>query len=694
MLSPLHKAKLIKGLNRFSQPEKQSEHVVLKQKTLSKLDRKLPGEDGELNEELKTKKVKGIDFKNTIFFTLLREIPKNIQQDSMRMTGDNDGAEWSYKGVSVCSMSLNLEEGDEFHEDFVEVFIENAIINFKLTIEKTRFKDYVEEYLMFYVNKALFMIGQTVNHIEDVKADWKNSLDYVLDKYGGEVTLVMTKYKGKDIDPFDKGGEKERLLKDDEDIPKELMDKKLKLKPILGKFFMKDLDLKNKKYISQKPGVAAYLDTLKPLFEKKKKEQTKPERQLRMTEEELHEILSKKRTLDPRDPRFQAPKKSSFFSGILNHPIFQDFLKLAINISRPVKETGHILIFDLYTGRPNLTDCRIMLEFLDAMNPVDIKFTSPSIDLTMKVAVASKRYIVKGTRLGLEVYAAYLKIIDHLTDLRVWRDKYSDTNKFHYQIYEEMKARILQMMFREVFDNLTDGQTAMPGADQDGVLKMDPIVDSDESSHLFTFSKEGKNVLTIRIRNGELGPEFETMELAGLLHTTQTHGMLLGDRIVPMKSMYNQHFMLKRFIDFIVELIVRSDPFFIDYKDNITPFITDAYQYSYEFHIPPLIKPTPSEPIVGLKYSTDVLNSNKLEPKYFGDRIVYKLCPVLSTEYHDTIKEIEGMYVYAGARFFLRRDIDYCYAVVNLMLAGKGQKQADGEEERRLLEDNVSGHLV
>lgn len=690
LLSAPTKTKLVKGLNRFTQPENPRDHVVIKAKQPFRKNRKLTGEGEELNEELKTKKMKGIDFKNAIYMTLLEEIPQNIKHDNRNLIGVMDGAIWNYKGQEVVKMTLNLEEGDEFHEDFVEVFIENPIINFELSIEKTNYKSYVKEYLMFYVNKALYIIGQTINVMDDLKGDWKLTLSHIMEPYGGENTYLDDDYKGREHNPNEDKGKDERRLY--ETPSKEVADKKLKMRPVLGRIFMKDLDLKNKKYISQKPGVANYLETLKPIFEKKKK--TPEERELKLSPDDLKAIRMKKKTLGPKDIGFQRPKMTSFKSFTLTHPILKEFIKTSINTASPVIDSAHILSYDIFVGQPNISDCRITLHFINAFKPIIIIFSSPSVDMIIVISVATKRYTMKFTKVGHELYVALLKIISNLTDLRVWADKYSDTTKFHFDIYDIVKPRILQMMFQEVFDNLTDGQTSLPGVDGQEVLHMDPVLDDDDSHHVFSFSKKGKKMLTVLIYNDELGPEFETVNMIFYYHDTDTTGICMGGRVVPSRSMYNQHYLLKRFIDFGVQLIVRSDRYFFDYKDDITPFNVDAYVYEGIWKIPQFLPH--GEFAEGTKFSTEVIGANKLEPMNFGDRIYSVLCPVISVEFHDVISLVANKYVYEGAKFLSRYDIDYCSSIQNQMPALKATLggEDNAEQERRLLEDNVSGHLV
>ena len=147
-----------------------------------------------------------------------------------------------------------------------------------------------------------------------------------------------------------------------------------------------------------------------------------------------------------------------------------------------------------------------------------------------------------------------------------------------------------------------------------------------------------------------------------------------------------------------VEFIIRSSPQFQEYKDDITPFITDAYKYSLFEEIPEVKNPDPGVPLYGYRYSTDRIGAKKLEISLPGDRISYQLCPVLSTEYHDTIQRTPRGYVFTGGRFYFRKDVDYCYQVTNpsedrLKAMEFLAKGGEGSEERRLKE-NVSGQLV
>ena len=696
LLSSLIETKLIKSLNRSSEPEDHKNHTMIKEKNASKIARKLPGDEKpELNEELKTRKITGKEFKYGIYGIIKTHLPQLINAPELD-TSQEDKIIFMNKGVRIVTAEFNLVEGDEFHEDFVELELESDVIKFELSIEKTKLKDYVQEYVLFYVSKACFMIVQSVFQMGDIESDYTSMLSYVVDKYGGEVTLVMTRYKGKKINPFDKKKEekRERRLLDENRKNVKLvnnLEQRVTRKPIMGRYFMKDIDLKKKKYTSQKPGVAAYLTSLRPLFQHRP---SSPERALKEQKADGTFEVDSKPSLSLGDPNFIFDKKTSFKTITFTHPIFKDYLKMTINLENPYVKSSNSLGFYLLTGNVNLSDCKILLEYVNAKSPAIVKFSSPSVEMLITVSVPTNRFIVKHTRLGLELFTDMLKIIAHLTDLRIWRDKYSDTNKFHYEIYEVMKARLLQMMFREIFDNFTDGQTAIPGADGQDVLHMDPEVNPEDTKHEFTFSKAGSKVLTIQINQDELGPEFPVMDMSATMHYGNDLSFGFGKRRVPMRSMYNQHFMFKRFMDMVIEIIVRNDNFFTDYKDNITPFITDAYGYPDEETIPKLEKPKPREPMFNMKYSTDVIGSNKLEPRYFGDRIKYKLCPILSTEFHDTIKEVAGNYIYAGARFFMRRDIGYCYWIVKAMKHLNPVAEKEGEEERRLLEDNVSGHLV
>lgn len=691
LLPLLSESKLIQSMNRFSARTKNSSKKI-RQAEHPIVERRLEGEgDGPQGAELKKRKITGGEFKLAIYHLLRNELGKQLDHDKMDLS-IQDTIRLEKKSQLVCQAILTLEDGDDFHEEFVEITLENNIVKMELSIEKTSWKHYVAEYLMFYVNKGVFMMRQTVNVMDDISGDYKSVMGFVLDRFGGDHTFLVDNYKG--------GGgsntDEERRLQDvklTSDLLKEKMDRRLKQPPVLGKFMMKNIDLKKARVTSQKKGVAEFIRSLKPLFEKDHEYKDVP---YKISPRELFEADMSRPSLRPTDPNFFVGKATSYKKHQFLHPILRDIMKLAVDINNPRQDTPELLEYNLFTGRRDLPDCRKSLIFVNSLNPVEIKYRSSVIEYTINVSVPSKRFVLKHSRIGDEIFAGTLSIVSHLTDLQVWRDSnLSPPVSYGEMIYETVSRKILQLMFREIFDNLTDGQTAMPGDGGSNVLRIGPSVDPERPANIFYITKGADNdrSLGVALLVGDIGEEFEvTLMTAGIYYETGEY-LMMGFRMVPNKSMYNQHFLLKRFMDMLVELTVRRDPFYIDYKDNITPFITDAFGYPDGDMVPRLEIADDGE-IDKCKHSTDVISANKLEPKNFGDRIYYKLCPTESVEFHDTIKNVDGDYVFAGARFFLRKDFDYCYWITNNMPKGSQKDDEEGQEERRLLEDNVSGHLV
>jgi len=680
LLAPMWTSKLVKSWADYEKEYKRTPSVILKHGRSRTPSRRLEGDEDP--EKLK------IEPKETglIFLSKVKTIVNKRLSEELGVAGQitTNGYLFVRNSQELLDVEFELLDDEEQKLQTVLIYMKNAVISMDLSIEKTKLKDYVQDYLFFYISNGVLSIRQTVLTTDDIIGDFGSMIQYVCDEPRGEVDLVFTKYQGK---PTGEGeGDERRLSLEDRD---KIMQNQLKAKPIYSAIKVLQLDMKNKKYISKKPGVMNYIKNL----ELPKAENFEP----RLVERRLAgSAAGIPLTRKPGELGFVHSKLGYFKEGTLQN---KDNLKLSSD--------GHFhndkksITFTLYTSRSNLPDISGRLSVLGGSNPAKLTFNCTSFYIEQEFSVATVRFIVLHARIAIESMIGYLQIIDHLNDLRVWRDFFPGYTKYHWRIHEFFQPALIQMMYREMFDNLTDGQTAQTDPEGKGILEMHYFTSESGDDLIWQFdvsTDEGK-LLENKIAFFTFGEDMETAYMTGKLYVgSQRKSVYFGNREVPSESMFNQHFLLKKYMEMQVEFIIRSSPQFQEYKDDITPFITDAYKYSLFEEIPEVKNPDPGVPLYGYRYSTDRIGAKKLEISLPGDQITYQLCPVLSTEYHDTIQRTPRGYVFTGGRFYFRKDVDYCYQVTNrsedrLKAMEMLAKGGEGSEERRLKE-NVSGQLV
>ena len=670
-------AKLVKNWN-YYEKKLLKKPIIIKHDQIPVSERKLTGGEGKEGEEGKTefhKKVTKEMFMAAVLKFLNEEITSYGYTSKIILDEQNGFNYYDNKGNNILTVEAQVDHEDNISEKEVKVVFKSNIIEFTLKVEQTRLKDYVKEYVLFYVNKALFAVRQTVFSIHDLQGEFNKMLSYVCDQVGGEYPLVFTKYMGERINQ-DEGERRLRQISDD------YIKRQLKAKPVWGVIKNKFLDLKNKKYTSSKPGVYQHVRRLAL-------KDTGRNARKRSPQERMLKVRG------PDHPLFIEPKLTKFFPEALTEG--KDHLRIATDANGKIQ--GNTLRYNIYLSRPNLSDGELIIIYSNKEKPITMEFKTNAVQLMVSVSVHSLRFAIKHGRLALENFTSIMQIVDHLNDLRVWRDFFPGATKYHYRINEFFQPALIQMMYREVFDNMTDGATAMSDLHSGENLSYHFDTSLDMIKWEMEVKEKGHVILRNDIQFMQMGEDFETAYMTATAFIGNDYTELnLGNREVPSESMFNQHFLLKRFMELQVELVVRSSIQFFDYKDDITPFIIEAYSYTDFDEIPAVQRPKPGVPLFGYRYSTEVRNSNKLEPSEFGDRIDFKMCPVLSTEYHDIIEiDDEGYYDYFGGRFYMRKDVDYCYSISNeqkmklKLLAGEDQK---GEEERRLQVVNVKSEEV
>lgn len=673
-------AKLVKSWEEYEKEYHMEPAVRLVHGKSRPIARKLTGEDDPPKLEIEPKET-GI-----IFLSKIKSVVNERLQEELGVDGKvtTNGYNYIRNGQELLDVEFELLTDEETKEQSVLIYLKNVIISMDLSIEKTKLKGYVQDYLFFYISNGVLAVRQTVLSTHDLFGDFMTMISYVCDEPRGEVSMGFAAYKQEK----EEDGKERRLSLEEKN---KVMDRQLKAKPILSAIKVLPLDMKNKKIISTKPGVKEYIKNLE-LPQIKQFQPVKFER--RLTAQFENGI---KMYLNPDDPGFVHDKLGSFRSSTLH-----DMDHMRLSFDGKYSNDGKAIEFILYTSRPDLPDVKAKITVPGGVNPIKLIYETPSFYIIMEFSVPTIRFVVLHARLSLEELANLLDIISHLNDLRVWRDFFPGTKKYHWRIHEFFQPSLINMMYREMFDNMTDGQTAQTDPEGDGLLNFHSTVSLTGDDLIWEFevsSAEGK-MLENKIAFMTFGEEMETAYMTGEMYVgTDRKSLYFGNREVPSESMFNQHFLLKKYMELQVEFIIRSSTLFQEYKDDITPFITDAYRYSLEEEIPLVQNPTPGVPIYGYRYSTDRIGANKLEVSLPGDKIIYQLCPVLSTEFHDRITyNGRSGYYFAGGRFYFRKDIDYCYQVMNpsemhlkmLEMSAKG----GGEEERRLLLEGISGGLV
>ena len=586
----------------------------------------------------------------------------------------NNGAEVYHGGEKLFTYTWDKIEDEELDIQEVKFEFINIVIESTLTIEKTRIHDYVKDYVMQFFGNFLLKVQQTVLSCPHIFGDLKATLSYI---------NVSPEYSDDDLDYRPKKKEERRLaLKTTDDLAKSL----LEYRPIYSHTSVKVLDLKNKRYSSKNPKVLAFLKNyeLKPYHRISKQERRLTVEGEGEEEEEGPQVLKRS------NPRYVANKAHFFKPDLLSN---MDKIRLAIGTVG--MQDGKIK-FTLIPSRPNLSMIRGEVQIMPGNNtPVTITFKSSSFMSTMHVSIPTKRFIIKHLRLETEAITKVLQILDHLNDLRVWRDYYQwekAQEKHQYEIVDFMQPNVLYMMFRAEFDNLTDGQTASEIYGRSNWLSFEHTTSEEATVWWLVIYKHALGRRHEVVRNlmafSELGKDFAIFTYAAEI-TVNESVLGLGERFFPDNSMFNQHFLVRRFLDLQVEFVVNGDADLQPYKENITPFMTNAFRYTDVLEIPAVANPDQNTDMTKYFYAIESNGKDSLEIKQPGCTVVSQLCPVLSSEYNDSINLSNGQYSFGQGRFSFRPDIDYCYtmqcrdwaAILKLMKGDEG-----GEAERRLRE--------
>ena len=688
------------------------------------LDRRLE-DDPVPKEALVSNRLTNEQFMKSVNDYMKQLASENFPSGEVR---DTNGRTYVINGPDTM-YKFKCEQGKE---DEVKCEFKNDVVSSEFMLEKTRVVDFVKAKIKLYVGGYVLLVKQTVLSIRNIYSDLEQVASYSCENIYGKTDLAAVDYdngakelekqreaeKGErrltDEQPSQytftpKDAKQDRILNDDLRISKDFdwvpQPHKLKYKPVYSHITMFDLDLKNKTYISKKKKVRDFIRRTLPKIVQNSNTR---ERSLEGGEDDAPEASGDAKQMlrdkgieiiGKNDPFYTNPKAIVYGPGILQS---KEIMILAFKKgSMPV---GNVYRFTLIPSRTNLEDVHCELHIIKG-KMVTVIFQSTTFTSVLNISIPTSRFILKHIRLEFENIERLLQIVDNLDYLREWIDNTEHNSPQQYSILENVQPNVIYMMLRADMDNLSDGQTAAPTMEEGTTLAYSHSENDDMTKWFVDANQIDKGMRTLVIHMlmtfTTLGPDFEVFDLAAQVNFKGTK-IWLGVRKFPDYSMYNQHFLCKRYLDLIAEITINSTPSFQSYKEIITPFAVSAFRYTSAENIPKLDFPETMEEYNNLIDASEMVDSLPLEVNEDGVMIELKLCSVRSQEFVDYIRLGRGGYSFLDRDIYLRPDIDICHVITRPNIAqdddsaeGLEGEGNDDKNERRLLQVlKAEGELV
>lgn len=571
--------------------------------------------------------------------------------------------------AELFTYSYKENEDEELNFQEIEFTFANLAISSTFSLQKVRLNQEIIDYVTFYVGGYLLLVGQTITSLLQVSGDIDAA--FYLATFGKDANVQLTpgayapnvipRLEGKG------GGQEERRL--------QYVDNKDDLKPRLrGSIINKYLDLKNKKYISDKDSVKKALDEL---YAKINLHEEKSQIKNRiLTEEGEGNKASPLDYISPKSPNYISPK--SYFVN----PFFVTLREFSWLTYIPISTSNDLIRFKLICSDQDCDDIRGDIMFDGTTGFTRVEFENSAFKTTMELTVPTKRFIVKHIRVEVENIQNLLIIIQNI-------------NRLHTHTYEGNEQTVIEELFQPNFyfnllraemDAISDGATAFTQANPGGIQSVKSTDEMGVWRDLLMCAETEQKLGELWIEFGVLGEDFDFLKINSEFYY-QEQKVILGERRFPDFSMYNQHYVAKRYLDLFANLLVNSHANYQSYKQLITPFALDAFKYSdYELIPTTKIDFTKSTIPYFLYNATNVTSAKTLELDAPGTFIGIQVCPTYSWLFLDFIRQNERGYSFLPiGRKYTRFDIDYCY-VKQKMPAKKEEAEESGGE--RLLKSN------
>ena len=603
-----------------------------------------------------TKKISNEEFKEAISALIEKDIKDRYGEDSVTKNTIQMNVKNTATDSHMFSVALSIPEGDILQIEMVKVELILGSIEYSFMVEKTPLKGAPTSKCKLIMNNFFFLADQYISTIEDVLTDLTVALNMI---------LVSPRLK--------KGGAEERILKE----VTERRARTLKTIPIQSAVQIFPLKLNKKRYTSEKPEIQKNITRLsRELFEKKEQ----PARKL--TGEGAPDVLTAQNT------KFMHNKREIFTDSKLEH---DGYNKLAL-VSAPVlSDTKEQITAVMAPSASEIGDVTMTVSVVN--KGIQIIYEHVAVTIVYFLSIPSKRFVIKNVPNQVRDLRVILEIVFNLNNLRMWFDNGNDLYPRQRVIKELFQPTLIYLMYREYFDNKSDGITEARNGFDGSILKYkhsNSITDDNWWMEVYDMRPEPSQLFHDKISFSKYGEGF-------LVAHYETHNFYmgydvkLGLRQFPDMSMFNQHFLAVRYIQMQVEFAVRVLNLKI-FRDYVAPFPIQYLKYVGEDSIPIMQKkwwtmPQPKR-IRELTDSPPVRNFNE------NIRLKSKLCPIASLDFKDSIRihnSSKGGMSYSlseNGRTSMEWEVDYCTYEENI------DSGAGGGEERRLADDGEEGFLV
>lgn len=561
-------------------------------------------------------------------------------------------------GGKESLFKVNVQQKiDEILElPMVEVTLELEMITYSFALEKTPLRGAPERKCQLILNNFFFLVDQYISEISDVKGDMADMM-----------TLVM---------PSPPRGGDRMLVELESRAPS-----RIQSLPIQSHIKMRALNLRKKRYTSRDKAVQASISRTLELLARPKK--PAGARSLKSRDELPQE-------LDPSSPKYLTNKKKIFSSGKLNSDLFMD-LVVTDGINGGDEDMPNELTYRLSPSEGELGE--VKCKMTKDQQGVTNYCSHPAMSWTFVLSFPTKRFVLMHLENHLKEMERDFELIHKLNHLRLWKDTGNDQMARQRVITELMQPVLLYFLFRQEFDNRTQGLTETNDGFRGQYLEYehtDALNDDVWWMRLFDVqSKPRREILDNNITFNDYGEGFLLAYFTSTCFIRDKK-LKMGLRQFPDDSMFNQHVLAVKYIDMLAEFVTRMMHLPVP-TDYVTPFPVQSLIYPSQDAIPAMERKYVQ--YFGPKTTHDLVNSPPVQN--FDDSMKYqaKLCPLVGIEYDDEIvsKSImgkgPGYELRLGSRDRFRWMVDYCSFPV--LLSG-----GEGEGERRLEDEREEGFLV
>ena len=609
------------------------------------------------------KKISMEAFKMSIKALLEKEIKDRFGEESLSQNDTEIFVQNPETKVKIFTVKVEETDDEMLQLPMVRVELVLGMIAYTFMLEKTPLKGAPASKCQLIMNNFFYLVDQYIVALDDLLPD-----------LGVALGMMIVSPRGKQ-----KEAGKDRILRE----VSQRRVKQLKTIAIQEATQVYPLNLEKKRYTSKNEDIQKNIRK----FGRQLKNIKRHVQDRNLTGEggDSPDVLT------AANIKYMTNKAEVFSGSKLKSDIF---MKLALVDGPTMTEDKNSIQMLLSPSESEIGDVTFTISKLN--NGIQKEFRHPAFTVIYMESIPTKRFCLKNLPNQFKEVIRVLEIVFNLNNLRMWFDNGNDLYPRQRVIKELFQPTLIYLMYRQEFDNKTDGITEADNGFDSNILKYkhsNAITDDNWWMEVYDMRPEPKQLFHDRISFKEYGEGF----LVAHFETNNfflNQNIRLGLRQFPDMSMFNQHFLAVRYIQMQVEFAVRVLNLKI-FRDYITPFPIRALEYPDKGSIPIMQKKwwTLPQP----KRIRDLTDSPSVQN--FDEKIKMKseLCPIASLEFSDSIR-IHPSSGGSGMSYSLSHntragmawEVDYC-SYPESVDAGGG-----GGEERRLSDDaeNAEGFLV